>query len=108
MRLFLYAVFDSASGVYDRPWCALSDGAALRSFTDIACDADHAIGKHPEHYSLFRLGDFDDNTAEISPEDAKCIGKAHELVAASRRVSGSELSSAVAEQVAELEVVGNA
>ena len=65
MRLFLYVVFDSASGVYDRPWVGQSDGGALRAFGDIACDAEHPIGKHPECYSLFRLGEYDDNTGII-------------------------------------------
>ena len=86
MRYFLYSVFDSASAMYERPFCAQADGAAIRSFTDIACDADHPIGMHPEHYSLFRLGTFDDNTCVVDPELAVCIGKAHELVASSRVV----------------------
>ena len=87
MRHFLYAVFDSASGVYDRPWVSNSDGAAIRAFGDIACDAEHPIGKHPEHYSLFRLGDYDDNSGVIEPELCVCLCKAHELVAQSRIVS---------------------
>ena len=47
MRLNVYCIFDRASGVYDRPWCARSDAEAVRSFTDIASDAEHPIGKHP-------------------------------------------------------------
>ncbi len=92
MRMFLYAVFDSASGVYDRPWIGQSDAAALRSFGDIACDAEHPIGKHPEHYSLFRLGEYDDNTGIIVPELCVCIGKAHECVAAGQFVDAAKLS----------------
>ena len=86
MRLFLYCVFDSCSGVYDRPFCANADGSAVRSFGDIACDAEHPIGMHPEHYMLFRVGLFDDNTGEIVPEVPVCLCKAHELVAAGRVV----------------------
>lgn len=86
MRLFIYAVFDSASGVYDRPWVAQADAAAIRSFGDLAANADHMVGMHPEHFSLFRLGTYDDNTAKIEPEDAVCIARAHELVAAARQI----------------------
>ncbi len=86
MRVFMYCVFDSCSGLYDRPFCAQADGAAVRSFGDIACDAEHPIGMHPEHYSLFRVGLFDDNSGVIEPELAVCIAKAHECVAGSRVV----------------------
>ena len=87
MRLFVYAIFDSCSGVYDRPLCMQADGSAIRAFGDICVDADHPIGKHPEHYSLHRLGVFDDNTGELVPEEPHvCIARGHELVAASRKV----------------------
>ncbi len=99
MRQFLYAVFDSASGVYDRPWVSLSDGAALRGFSDISCDAEHPIGKHPECYSLYRIGEYDDNTGIITPEDAIVIGKAHELVSASRKIIGEQQVDAFADTV---------
>ena len=48
----MYGVFDSASGVYDRPFVAISHGQAIRSFGDIAVAADHPIGQHPEDFSL--------------------------------------------------------
>ena len=28
MKMNLYAIFDTASGVFDRPWCAMADGEA--------------------------------------------------------------------------------
>ena len=80
MRVFMYAIYDSCSKVYDRPWVARSDGEAMRSFGDIANDVSHPIGKHPEHFSCFCVGMFDDNTGEITPENPRCIGRAHELV----------------------------
>lgn len=80
MRLFMYAIYDTASKVYDRPWVARSDAEALRSFGDIANDPQHPIGKHPEHFSCFRIGLYDDNVGELIPESpVTCIGRAHEL-----------------------------
>ena len=84
MRLNIYTIFDSASGAYIRPFYAQSDGQALRSFTDISQDADHEIGKHPEDYSLFRIGTYDDNKGQLHPEDKECLATAMEVVAASR------------------------
>lgn len=87
MRLFMYAIYDSCSGVYDRPFCMQADPAAVRAFSDLATDRDHPIGKHCEHYSLYRIGTFDDNKAVIEPEDAICIARGHELAAQARAMA---------------------
>lgn len=91
MRLFIYCVFDTCSGVYDRPMCARTDAEMIRSFGHIASDASHPIGKNPEHFQLHRVGTFDDNTAVIVPEDGVCLAKAHELVAAGRQIAPGSL-----------------
>lgn len=85
MRHFIYSIFDTASGIYMRPFTMASDGQVLRMFKDIACDADHDIGKHPEDYSVFRIGEYDDNTGEIKPEIKTCLATALEMVAQSRK-----------------------
>ena len=54
MKVKLYAVLDSASGVYDGPVPAQADGVALRNFTNMAMDANTAIGRNPECFSLWR------------------------------------------------------
>lgn len=41
MKLFVFAVYDSASGIYDRPMVARSEGEMLRAFSDLAQNADH-------------------------------------------------------------------
>ena len=84
MRLNVYTIFDSAAGAYMRPFFMQSDGQALRSFTDIATDKDHEIGKHPEDYSLYRIGTYDDNVGRLVPEDKECLATAEEVVSASR------------------------
>jgi len=86
MKLNIYTIYDTASGAYMRPFFGQSDGQAVRSFKDISTDADHEIGKHPEDYSLWRIGAFNDQTAKIDPEDKECLATALELVAAARNV----------------------
>ena len=81
MRLNVYTIFDSASAAYMRPFFLQSDGQAMRSFTDIAQNADHEIGKHPEDYSLYRIGTYDDQKGELHPEDRECLATAEEVVA---------------------------
>lgn len=92
MNHVIYTVFDSASGVYDRPFVANSDGSAVRAFGDICMSADHPIGQHPEDYSLYRIGTFDDNNAVIKPEDRICLITGQEAVSRAGKVNGDQLS----------------
>jgi len=80
MKLNIYTIYDTASGLYMRPFCQQSDGAAIRTFSDLAMDPEYEVGKHPEDYSLFRIGVYDDNTAAIAVEDRECLTTALELV----------------------------
>lgn len=82
MRMFIYTIFDSAAGAYMRPFFMQSDGQAMRAFTDIACDAEHDIGKHPEDYSLCRIGMFEDGKGQVIGENVECLATALEVVAA--------------------------
>jgi hypothetical protein len=91
MRLNVYTIFDTATGAYMRPFYMQSDGQATRAFKDLAVAADHEIGKHPEDYSLWRIGQFNDNKGELVPEDRECLATALELVAVARRVDQDKL-----------------
>ena len=91
MRMNVYTIFDVASGAYLRPWFVQADGQALRAFSDLCTDATHEIGKHPEDYSLFRIGTFDDNKGQLVGEAPECLATALEMVAASRRVDKDNL-----------------
>ncbi len=95
MLLNLYCVFDVKSGVYDRPFCAVADGAAVRSFSDICVNAEHPIGQHPEDYSLYWLGAFNDNDASLSISDKKCLITGLEAVSAGRVIEPGSLKEVV-------------
>ncbi len=91
MKLNVYSIFDQASGLYSRPFYTQSDGEAVRSFSDIAVDGEHPIGKHPADYTLFRLGIFDDTTGKLTNEDNSSLGNALERVASARNVNKDNL-----------------
>lgn len=84
MKLNMYSIFDTASGVYERPFCFQSDGQASRAFSDIANDPEHPIGKHPEDYSLVRIGTYDDNKGRLVPEEVEVLMTGLEAVSAHR------------------------
>lgn len=66
MNLNAYTVFDRKSGVYHAPYFAVSDGAAVRSFADLANDPQTQVGRHPGDYVLYRIGEFDDASGLLS------------------------------------------
>lgn len=77
MQLFHYTIYDSCSEVYLRPFVATGDGPAVREFSDLANDPQSFVGKHPEHYSLWRTSKFDDNTGLTEGETVpECIARA--------------------------------
>lgn len=95
MKWMVYAVFDVASGVYDRPFVAHGDPAAHRSFGDVAVSADHPIGKHPQDFTLFRIGTYDDNSGHIDPEPPAKVVTGLECVAQAQKVSPGSLQEEV-------------
>lgn len=93
MKYRIYSVYDTAAAIYQRPFVAQTDGEVTRSFSDIATSADHEIGKHPEDYTLFCLGTFNDGTGDIMPLPPVKIATALELVALSRNVKRDQIEA---------------
>lgn len=91
MKHNVYSIYDTASGLYSRPFFTQSDAEAIRSFTDIACDTEHPIGKHPQDYTLFRLGIFDDNDGKITDEVNSSLSNGLQAIAAMRTVDKDNL-----------------
>jgi len=87
MLLNIYSVFDTAAAIYQRPFVGKSHGEVTRSFTDVCKDANHEIGKHPEDYTLFCLGTFNDGTGEVIGLAPEKVATALELIAATRQVN---------------------
>lgn len=61
----LVATFDVKTGVYARPTAFITDAQAVRSFGEAVNDKSTEFNKHPEDYSIFNIGTYDDNTGEI-------------------------------------------
>ena len=81
MRLKIFTVYDSKAQAYMQPFYMQSTGQAVRSFDDTVNDHQHPFSKHPEDYTLFELGEYDDQSATFSMHEAKkSIGTAQEFV----------------------------
>jgi len=91
VKLNAYTIYDVASGVYMRPFFSQADGQAVRGFNDIATDADHEVGKHPEDYTLYRIGSFNDTTGKMEGEELEKLTTGLEAVHRARQIEPGSL-----------------
>lgn len=68
MKLMAFSVYDEAVKAFLPPVFARSHGEMLRSFIDACSSKEHVFVKHPEHYSLFFVGEFDDGSGQFRNE----------------------------------------
>ena len=61
----IFTVYDQKAEAYLPPFFLPQVGQATRVFADCVNSDSHQFAKHPEDYTLFQLGTFDDNTGEI-------------------------------------------
>ena len=87
----MYAIIDTASGVYDGPFKGMSDGHIIRAFSDMCMDAEHPIGQHPEDYSLIKVGTWNEGTGELEDLQNMTMITGLEAVAQSRQVKEGSL-----------------
>jgi len=72
----VFAVRDSKAAAYALPFFLPRMEVALRSFRDAMKDPKHDMSRHPEDYSLWCLGEFDDNTGAMLPVEPVLVARA--------------------------------
>jgi len=70
MKLNVYSVLDTKTGIFCRPFFMPNDAAALRDLQFAAADLSTDVGRYPSDFNLFRIGSFQDVTGLITPEPA--------------------------------------
>ena len=80
MQQKLFTVYDEKAESYLPPFFVPTTGLATRAFTDCVNSADHQFGKHPHDYTLFYLGEFDQDKASFSLVSAKSLGNGVEYL----------------------------
>lgn len=78
MKLHIFAIKDLAADVFMTPYFHPNVGAVVRSFGDEVNrdDPQNMLNKHPEHFVLYELGTFDDNTGEFRATQPKQLALA--------------------------------
>ncbi len=87
----IFTVFDVKAEAYLQPFFAHKEALALRMFTEAASDPDHQFCKHAEDYTLFAIGEWEENSGEIQMYDVKKpLGNALQFTVAPHLVEGGQ------------------
>ena len=67
----MYALLDHTAQIFLNPITFTNDADAIRWFTTVVNNEKEEtnINKYPESFTLYRLADYDDKTAEYLPRD---------------------------------------
>ncbi|QXP44270.1 MAG: nonstructural protein [Arizlama microvirus] len=60
MVLKVFSILDAKAKVYSNPFFMPQIGQALRGFGDLVNGEKSDVSKHPEDYSLYQVGEYDD------------------------------------------------
>lgn len=62
MIMYMCAVRDQKADVYGRPFFVQTEGVAIRNFSDevLKDDENNPLNKHPEDFSLYTVGTYND------------------------------------------------
>lgn len=75
----IFVVYDSKVEAYMQPQFYRSKGEALRAFEGACNQKDTQFNSHPEDFTLFYVGEYDDSTATIiQPKTPESLGVAIE------------------------------
>lgn len=98
MIYLVYSVYDDKAKAYLPPFFLPTEGMAKRTFADAVNDHNHQFGRHPEDYTLFYLGKFDDSNAEFSTETPKGRGVGLEYIERKKDETQLDLVSHIQQQ----------
>ncbi|AXL15387.1 nonstructural protein [Microviridae sp.] len=94
----VFSIYDSKTKIYNKPIFLLNEAEAKRALTDLLADKTSTLALHPEDYSLWHLGSFDDSTGYFT-EEKHVICHLSEL-SPNQQISDAEYEKIIKEIVA--------
>lgn len=76
MRFVVCAVYDVKAKVYSQPWFFNALAVAQRAFSDSVNDPSTHLFRNPTDYTLFHIGEYDDEVAVMTPCSHVSLGLA--------------------------------
>ena len=81
MKQNVYSIYDSKAEVFNPPIFLHKDGEAIRAFDQICNDPESDFNKWPGDYTLFRIGEWDNETGLLTPLGTpKSLGLAQSFI----------------------------
>lgn len=80
MILKIYSLFDEKAKMYSQPFYMAHDGLALRAFGDLVEDKKTTVSRYPVDFTMWKLGEFDDNTGIFDCKKPEYLAKAIDFV----------------------------
>lgn len=71
MKHLLFSIYDSKAETFYKPIPDISVGSMLRNFQELSNDKNTVVGKHPEDFTLFQIGEWDDDKGEVIMLESK-------------------------------------
>lgn len=75
----VFSVYDTKAGAYMTPFFYPSEAMAIRAFTQAVLSPEHDIHAFPQDYTLFAIGEFDDEKGWIEPHAPRSLGNGVEF-----------------------------
>lgn len=70
----VYTVFDEAAGAYLQPFFSSSNRTAMRAVEDVMSDPSHQFNVHADDFTLFCIGEYDEDSGSLIPQDKVSLG----------------------------------
>lgn len=71
MNKKIFATYDSKAEAYLQPFFMRARGEAVRAWETVCNDPKSEFYNHPEDFTLFELGEYDELTGTLFPHQAK-------------------------------------
>jgi hypothetical protein len=71
MIVKVYSVYDSKAKTWEQPQFVVNKGAAARSWYDLVNQQNTQYNKHPEDYTLYEIGQWDDQAGIVTTYEKK-------------------------------------
>lgn len=77
MKLNIYSIFDDTAKAYMQPFFLHNHSLAVRAFTDQVNSENNnsPLALHPEQFTLYHVGEFDDQTGNLELREHQSLGK---------------------------------
>lgn len=80
MILKVFSLFDSKAAAYASPFFMLNEQSAVRELSDLVNEPTSKVHRHPEDYTLFELGEWDDGLGEFRTFNPRPVVNSASLV----------------------------